>query len=67
MAAPVCAVTYTASTWQGGFSANITVKNVGDAVNGWTLGFTFPNTGQKVGSGWSAPGARAARPSRPAI
>ncbi len=54
LAAPGCSVTYTTSTWQGGFSANITIKNVGDAVNGWTLGFSFPNAGQKVGSGWSA-------------
>ncbi|MEV4481954.1 cellulase family glycosylhydrolase [Micromonospora coxensis] len=54
MAATGCAVTYTASSWTGGFSANITIKNLGDAVNGWTLGFTFPDPGQRVGQGWSA-------------
>ncbi|MGN9806880.1 cellulase family glycosylhydrolase [Micromonospora sp. L32] len=54
MAAPGCAVTYTTSSWTGGFTANITIKNLGDAVNGWTLGFSFPDAGQRVGQGWSA-------------
>ncbi|MGK5440561.1 cellulase family glycosylhydrolase [Micromonospora sp. URMC 105] len=54
MAAPGCAVTYTTNSWPGGFTANITVKNLGDAVNGWTLGFSFPDAGQRVGQGWSA-------------
>ena len=53
-AATGCAVTYTANSWAGGFTASISVKNLGDAVNGWTLGFTFPDAGQKVGQGWSA-------------
>lgn len=53
-AATGCAVTYTASTWTGGFSSNITIKNLGDAVSTWSLGFTFPSVGQKVGQGWSA-------------
>ncbi|GGS72556.1 hypothetical protein GCM10010156_34280 [Planobispora rosea] len=52
--APGCAVTYTTSSWPGGFSANITVKNLGSAVDGWKLGFSFPSSGQKVGHGWSA-------------
>ncbi|SCG54904.1 cellulase family glycosylhydrolase [Micromonospora halophytica] len=54
MAATGCAVTYTANSWTGGFSANITIRNLGDAVDGWTLGFTFPDPGQRVGQGWSA-------------
>ncbi|MER6596299.1 cellulose-binding domain-containing protein, partial [Micromonospora purpureochromogenes] len=54
MAAPGCAVTYTTSSWTGGFTADITIKNLGDAVNGWTLGFSFPDAGQRVGQGWSA-------------
>ncbi|MBG0826426.1 cellulase family glycosylhydrolase [Planomonospora sp. ID67723] len=49
-----CAVTYTTSSWPGGFSANITVKNLGGAIDGWKLGFSFPSSGQKVGHGWSA-------------
>ncbi|GAA3130972.1 hypothetical protein GCM10010466_22010 [Planomonospora alba] len=53
-AAAGCAVTYTTSSWPGGFSANITVKNLGSAIDGWKLRFSFPSTGQKVGNGWSA-------------
>ncbi|MBO4210119.1 cellulose binding domain-containing protein [Micromonospora echinofusca] len=53
-AATGCAVTYTTSSWTGEFTAAITIKNLGDPVNGWTLGFTFPDSGQKVGQGWSA-------------
>ncbi|MEV4414565.1 cellulase family glycosylhydrolase [Catellatospora sp. NPDC049609] len=54
LAAAGCSVTYTTNQWQGGFTANITIKNLGDAINGWTLGFTFPDSGQKVTQGWSA-------------
>ncbi|MFE9956619.1 glycoside hydrolase family 9 protein [Micromonospora sp. NPDC005299] len=54
-AAGGCAVTWTTSGWDTGFTANITVTNTGtSAINGWTLGFTFPSSGQKVGQGWSA-------------
>ncbi|HST80771.1 MAG TPA: cellulase family glycosylhydrolase [Kineosporiaceae bacterium] len=53
-AAAGCTVTYTTSSWTGGFSSNITIKNLGDAVSGWTLGFAFPSAGQKIGQGWSA-------------
>jgi endoglucanase len=53
-AAAGCSVTYTASSWTGGFSSNITIKNLGDAVSDWTLAFAFPSAGQKVGQGWSA-------------
>jgi endoglucanase len=49
-----CRVTYTANQWPGGFTANIAITNLGDAVNGWTLGFAFPDSGQKVVQGWSA-------------
>ncbi|WP_182905113.1 cellulose-binding domain-containing protein [Microbispora sp. H13382] len=53
-AATGCAVTYTTNDWPGGFTATITIENLGSAINGWTLGFTFPDSGQKVGTGWSA-------------
>ncbi len=53
-AATQCSVTYSANQWQGGFTANITIRNVGDALNGWTLGFTFPDANQRVVQGWSA-------------
>ncbi|MFC8846886.1 MULTISPECIES: cellulase family glycosylhydrolase [unclassified Micromonospora] len=54
MAATGCAVTYTANSWSGGFTASLNVKNLGDPISGWTLGFTFPGPGQKVVQGWSA-------------
>ncbi|MCW3844154.1 cellulase family glycosylhydrolase [Micromonospora yasonensis] len=54
MAATGCAVTYTTSSWQGGFTATVTIQNLGDPVTNWTLGFTFPNSGQRVTQGWSA-------------
>jgi cellulose 1,4-beta-cellobiosidase len=57
-AATTCEVVYTANPWtegptSGGFSANLTLKNTGDAWAGWSLTFTLPS-GQSVGSGWSA-------------
>nr|MDT0659177.1 cellulase family glycosylhydrolase [Micromonospora sp. DSM 115978] len=54
VAAAGCAVTYTTNDWSGGFTASVTIRNLGDALNGWTLGFTFPNTSQRVVQGWSA-------------
>ncbi|MFB9878022.1 glycoside hydrolase family 6 protein [Planobispora siamensis] len=52
-AAVACDVAYSTNDWQGGFTANVTIKNLGDALNGWTLGFTFTG-GQKLQQGWSA-------------
>ncbi len=54
MAATGCAVTYTTNSWPGGFTANVAVRNLGDPVSNWTLGFTFPDGGQRVVQGWSA-------------
>lgn len=49
-----CHVTYTPSNWPGGFTADVTITNTGTAaINGWTLGFTFPGD-QKVTHGWNA-------------
>ncbi|PWR10392.1 cellulose 1,4-beta-cellobiosidase, partial [Micromonospora acroterricola] len=53
-AATQCDVAYSTNEWPGGFTASITLKNLGDPVNGWTLGWTFPNSGQRVQQGWSA-------------
>ncbi|MCM0674053.1 glycoside hydrolase family 6 protein [Micromonospora phytophila] len=53
-AATQCDVSYTTSDWPGGFTATVNIKNVGDALNGWTLGFTFPDGSQRVQQGWSA-------------
>ena len=53
-AAAGCRVVYTvASQWQGGFTANVAVTNLGDPVNGWRLAWTFPS-GQQVTQAWNA-------------
>jgi hypothetical protein len=54
-AAAGCRVVYTVvSSWSTGFTANIAITNLGDAINGWTLRFSFPAAGQRVTNGWSA-------------
>ncbi|MEU8140843.1 glycoside hydrolase family 48 protein [Nonomuraea sp. NPDC048901] len=53
-AAVACEVTYTTNDWSPGFTASVTIKNTGDPINGWTLGFSFPTTTQKLSQGWSA-------------
>ncbi|MFE0476756.1 cellulose binding domain-containing protein [Streptomyces sp. NPDC058947] len=52
--AAACQVTYGTSVWQGGFTADVTVKNTGSAaIDNWRLGFTLPS-GQRVTSAWNA-------------
>lgn len=52
-AAAGCRVAYAISAqWNGGFTADVTVT-VGDPVNGWRLGWTFP-AGQRVTQAWNA-------------
>jgi hypothetical protein len=53
-AAVACEVVYQ-KTWDGGggFGADITIRNVGDPLTGWTLTFAFPGN-QQVTQGWSA-------------
>ncbi|MFI6703566.1 cellulase family glycosylhydrolase [Streptomyces sp. NPDC050509] len=48
-----CAVAYTVSgQWGGGFQGEIVIRNTGGStVNGWTLGWTFPN-GQRITNVW---------------
>ncbi|MFI6129417.1 glycoside hydrolase family 48 protein [Micromonospora sp. NPDC051141] len=53
-AAPACDVTYATSEWSTGFTATVTIKNLGDALNIWSLKFAFPNSSQRVTQGWSA-------------
>jgi hypothetical protein len=49
-----CHVTYTANSWQGGFTADVAINNTGPSpINGWTLTFTFPGD-QKITSAWNA-------------
>jgi beta-xylosidase len=53
-AAAGCAVTYAkTSEWQGGFGASVSVTNLGDALTGWTLEWSF-GSGQQVGQHWNA-------------
>ncbi|WP_284116964.1 cellulose binding domain-containing protein [Streptomyces fragilis] len=51
-----CLVTYRVDTgWGNGFVATVTVSNLADtAINGWTLDFAWPSTGQSVQSFWNA-------------
>ncbi|NUT94032.1 MAG: cellulose 1,4-beta-cellobiosidase, partial [Saccharothrix sp.] len=52
-AAITCTVNYQVTNqWQGGFGANVTIKNSGDPVNNWRLTWTFPD-GQRVQQGWN--------------
>jgi len=57
-AAVSCQVDYSTSDWtsgtnQGGFTASLTLRNLGDPWTAWSLQFTFPN-GQNTLQGWSA-------------
>ena len=65
MAAVACDVTYTTNDWQGGFTASVSVKNLGDPLTAWTLGFNFPTTTQKLRRAGAPTGRRAARRSPP--
>jgi hypothetical protein len=52
--ATACQVTYATNVWQGGYTADVTVKNTGTtALNSWQLGFTLPS-GQRVANSWNA-------------
>ncbi|TDV57445.1 PQQ-dependent sugar dehydrogenase [Actinophytocola oryzae] len=49
-----CRVTYAPTTWQDGFTANVTVTNTGTAaVSGWTLAWSFAGN-QRITSAWNA-------------
>ncbi|MGW0434997.1 glycoside hydrolase family 48 protein [Micromonospora sp. NPDC003197] len=52
-AAPSCDVVYATNDWNTGFTANVTIKNLGDPVTSWTLTFAFPGN-QQITQGWSA-------------
>ncbi|ETK35711.1 hypothetical protein MPTA5024_12710 [Microbispora sp. ATCC PTA-5024] len=48
-----CQVGYTVSSeWPGGFGASVSVRNLGDPVNGWRLTWSFP-AGQTVTQLWN--------------
>jgi hypothetical protein len=48
-----CTVTYQVTNeWDTGFGANVSIRNDGDALDGWSLTWTFPD-GQRVTQGWN--------------
>jgi cellulose 1,4-beta-cellobiosidase len=53
-AAAGCRVDYSVNQWSTGFTANVTVTNLGDPISGgWNVTWTFPGN-QTVTQGWSA-------------
>ncbi|MFG1821444.1 cellulose binding domain-containing protein [Microbispora bryophytorum] len=54
MTGKACTATYTiTNAWQGGFQADVTVRNSGaSAVSGWRVAWSFPN-GQTISQLWS--------------
>ena len=53
-AATGCRVDYAITNqWQGGFGANVTITNLGDPINGWSLTWTY-TAGQTVTQVWNA-------------
>lgn len=52
--AGLCSVSYKANSWGSGFTADVAIKNTGDApISDWTLTFGLGN-GQQVTSAWNA-------------
>jgi hypothetical protein len=54
-----CTVTYTANSWDTGFTTDITLRNEGDPITSWTLTWTFLD-GQRVSNGWNGTFTQAA-------
>ena len=53
-AASGCQVDYSVTNqWPGGFGANVTITNLGDPIDGWTLTWSFA-AGQQVVHAWNA-------------
>jgi Cellulose binding domain/Fibronectin type III domain len=54
-ATSTCTVTFTDTTdWGNGYVANVDITNSGTAaLDGWTLTFTWPTTGQQISDGWN--------------
>ncbi|MFF3437042.1 cellulose binding domain-containing protein [Streptosporangium sp. NPDC002721] len=52
---PSCVVSYHATRWGPGLTADITVRNAGTtAIDGWTLTVDYPPSAVRLISGWSA-------------
>ncbi|MBR7826344.1 cellulose binding domain-containing protein [Actinospica sp. MGRD01-02] len=55
-ASSTCAVDYHLTAgWGSGYVAAVTLSDTGpNPIDGWTLTFSFPSTGETLGSGWNA-------------
>jgi hypothetical protein len=54
-AAVSCQVDYTIrSAWATGFTADLTLRNTGDPLTSWTIGFAFPSGQQITQPPWNA-------------
>ncbi|MFD3688536.1 cellulose binding domain-containing protein, partial [Nocardiopsis sp. NPDC058631] len=51
-AAPGCEVDYQVNDWGSGFTASVEITNLGTALNGWTLDWSFPGN-QQVSNLWN--------------
>ncbi len=47
-----CKVDYSVNDWGGGFTANLTITNLGAAIDGWTLTYSYAGD-QRLTEGWS--------------
>jgi len=48
-----CSVSYTTNQWSGGFTADVTITNLGAPLAGWTLTWSFSGN-QQITSIWNA-------------
>jgi endoglucanase len=59
-AAVRCSVDYTANDWGTGFTASITLHNLGDRLDGWTLTYAYTGN-QTLTQGWSGAWSQSGR------
>ncbi|MGI5230393.1 cellulose binding domain-containing protein [Actinoallomurus sp. CA-142502] len=59
-AAVRCAVDYTVNDWGSGFTASITLHNLGDRLDGWTLTYAYTGN-QTLTQGWSGDWSQSGR------
>jgi cellulose 1,4-beta-cellobiosidase len=53
-AAAGCSVTYSANSWSNGFTANLSITNLGDPItSGWTLAFNYAGN-QTITQSWNS-------------
>ena len=51
-AAVACEVDYTTNDWGGGFTAALTITNLGSPLDGWTLTYSYTGD-QRLTNGWN--------------